>query len=156
MGILLIFNIPCITKRLDVINLIATTSKENQPPEIFDHGGPLPMGPPGPELLHVRAQRVLQQHDDPSLHKNGFLKWMMLPVGEREKHQLVEDLLGKEEEDKQHKNLPFMAQTHHDHTMCPQNGFLIANQSIWPAWKRKWNVDGQWMCWSNQRKNSKT
>ena len=54
----------------------------------------------------------------------------MLPVGEREKHQLVEDLLGKEEEDKQHKNLPFMAQTHHDHTMCPHNGFLIANQSI--------------------------
>ena len=74
MGIQLIFSIPCITKRLDVINLIATTSKENQPPEIFDHGGPLPMGPPGPELLHVRAQRVLQQHDDPSLHKNGFLK----------------------------------------------------------------------------------
>ena len=54
---------------------------------------------------------------------------MMLSVGERERHETVEDLLSKEE-DKQHKNLPFMAQTHHDHTMCPQNGFLIANQSI--------------------------
>jgi hypothetical protein len=33
---------------------------------------------------------------------------MMLPVGERERHEIVEDLLSKEE-DKQHKNLPFMA-----------------------------------------------
>ena len=53
---------------------------------------------------------------------------MMLSVGERDRHEIVEDLLSKE--DKQHKNLPFMAQAHHDHTLCPQNGFLIANQSI--------------------------
>ena len=41
----------------------------------------------------------------------------MLPVGERERYELVEDLffLSKKQEDKQQKNLPFMPQTHHDH-----------------------------------------
>jgi hypothetical protein len=53
---------------------------------------------------------------------------MLLPVGERERYELVEDLLlSKQQEDKQQKNLPFMpAQTHHDHsTLCPQNVFLL-------------------------------
>ena len=51
----------------------------------------------------------------------------MLPVGERERYELVEDLfLSKKQEDKQQKNLPFMPQTHHDHgTVCPQNGFWL-------------------------------
>jgi hypothetical protein len=35
----------------------------------------------------------------------------MLPVGERERYELVEDLfLSKKQEDKQQKNLPFMPQ----------------------------------------------
>jgi hypothetical protein len=51
-------------------------------------------------------REYLQQNHNPSLHQNGFcVHDTMLPVGERERHEIVEDL--SKEEDKQHKNLPF-------------------------------------------------
>ena len=117
----------CSHVKLNMINLIATEETTLKCPltmvVLFQwvHQGMNCMGP----------REYLQQHHNPSLHKNGFcVHDAMLPVGERERHEIVvEDLLSKEE-DKQQKNLPFMAYTHHDHTMCPQNGFLVANQSI--------------------------
>jgi hypothetical protein len=50
-----------------------------------DHGGPLPMGPQ-PMNCMGEPREYLQQHDGPSLNKNGFFTStciMMLPVGEK-------------------------------------------------------------------------
>lgn len=105
----------CSRVKLYMINLIATEETTLKCPftmvVLFQwvHQGMNCMGP----------REYFQQHHHPCLHKNGFcVHDAMLPVGEREKNEIVEDLLSKEE-DKQHKNLPFMAYTRHDHTSGP-------------------------------------
>ena len=95
MGILLIFNIPCITKRLDVINLIATTSKETNPLKSLTMVVLFPWVHQGLNCCMWEPREYCNSMMIPLFIKTVLFKWMMLPVGEREMHEIVEDLLSK-------------------------------------------------------------